>query len=168
MSSTGVSELLKAVPLPTIDRPFGIQLWPIFDKAYTAIMGYHPQDFDFQPRVTPLSTLKGSGLMILTYYIVIFGGREVMRNRPAYKLQGPFIVHNFYLTAISAILLALFLEQLIPTVYNHGIFYAICDVKGGWTPPLVTLYYVCAIGSGLKGLRLLTCCSSTTSPNTSN
>jgi hypothetical protein len=39
-------------------------------------------------------------------------------------------------------LLALFVEQLVPTVYNHGIFYAICDVKGGWTPPLVILYYV--------------------------
>jgi len=65
-----------------------------------------------------------------------------MRNRKPFKLNGPFMVHNFYLTAISAILLALFLEQLIPTVYNHGIFYAICDVKGGWTPPLVTLYYL--------------------------
>jgi len=71
-----------------------------------------------------------------------------MRNRPAFKLNLPFMIHNFYLTSISAILLALFIEQLVPTVYNHGIFYAICDVKGGWTPPLVILYYVCAIGVG--------------------
>ncbi len=54
------------------------------------------------------------------------------------------MIHNFYLTAISGILLALFAEQLVSTVYNHGVFYAICDVKGGWTPPLVILYYVCA------------------------
>lgn len=65
-----------------------------------------------------------------------------MRNRPAFKLNGLFMIHNFCLTAISATLLALFLEQLIPTVYNYGIFYAICDAKGGWTPPLVILYYV--------------------------
>jgi hypothetical protein len=137
-------DLLKAVPLPTVDRPFGVHLWPIFDKAYTAVMGYHAHDFDFQPRVTPMSTLKESSLMILAYYIVIFGGRELMRNRPAFKLNGLFMLHNFYLTAISAILLALFLEQLIPTLYNHGVFYAICDIKGGWTAPLVTLYYVCS------------------------
>jgi fatty acid elongase 2/fatty acid elongase 3 len=136
------NEILKALPLPTLERPFGIQLWPIFDKAFSAIMGYHPQDFDFKPRETPMSTLKESSLMILLYYIIIFGGRELMRSRPALKLNGIFMVHNFYLTAISGGLLVLFLEQLIPTVFNHGIFYAICDVKGGWTPPLVILYYV--------------------------
>jgi len=142
MSSSSGSDLLKAVPIPTIDRPFGIHLWPIFDKAYTAVMGYHPQDFDFQPRVTPMSTLKQTAFMLVTYYIIIFGGRELMRNRPAFKLSVPFIIHNFYLTVISAVLLALFVEQLIPTLYRHGLFFAICDVKGGWTPPLVTLYYL--------------------------
>ena len=167
MSSSGTSDLLKAVPLPTIDRPFGIHLWPIFDKAYTAVMGYHPTDFEFQPRVTPMSTIKETAFMLLTYYIVIFGGRELMRNRPAFKLSGPFIVHNFYLTVISGVLLALFLEELIPTVYNHGVFFAICDVKGGWTPPLVTLYYVCARGNTQQG-QPLTFPSSTTSRSTSS
>jgi fatty acid elongase 2/fatty acid elongase 3 len=137
-------DILKTVPLPTIERPFGVQLWPIFDTAYTAVLGYHPQNFNFQPRVTALSTLKESGLTILLYYVVIFGGRELMRNRPAFKLNLPFMIHNFYLTAISFILLVLFIEQLVPTVYNHGIFHAICDADGGWTPPLVILYYVCA------------------------
>ena len=89
-----------------------------------------------------------------------------MRNRPAFKLTGPFIVHNFYLTAISAVLLALFLEQLIPTVYHHGLFYAICDVKGGWTSPLVTLYYVCSKVN--NGERVLTRYSSTISRSISN
>jgi len=130
------------VPLPSIERPFGVHLWPIFDKAFTTLMGYHPQDFAFEPRVTPMSTLKQTAIMITLYYTVIFGGRELMRNRPAFKLNGLFMIHNFYLTSISAILLVLFTEQLIPTVYEHGIFYAICDVKGGWTPPLVILYYV--------------------------
>jgi hypothetical protein len=145
MSSTSATDFLKAVPLPTVDRPFGIHLWPIFDKAFTAAMGYHPQDFDFKPRVTPMSTLTQSALMILTYYIIVFGGRELMRDRPAFKLSFIFKVHNFYLTTISAVLLALFLEQVIPTVYHRGIFYAICHTNGGWTPPLVILYYVCAL-----------------------
>jgi fatty acid elongase 2/fatty acid elongase 3 len=140
--SNSPADLIKSLPLPTIDRPFGIKLWPYFDKVFTAIKGYHPQDFEFEPRVTPMSSLKESAAMIITYYIIIFGGRELMKNRPPFKLNGLFMIHNFYLTAISGILLALFLEQLIPTVYRNGIFYSICDHKGGWTNELVILYYV--------------------------
>jgi fatty acid elongase 2/fatty acid elongase 3 len=92
-----------------------------------------------------MSTLKESGLAILIYYVVIFGGRELMRNRPAFKLNALFMIHNFYLTSISAILLALFVEQLVPTLYNHGLFYTICDHEGGWTNELVILYYVCLV-----------------------
>lgn len=142
MSTTSFSDSLKALPLPTIDRPFGVQLWPYFDKVFTAVKGYHPQDFKFEPHVTPMSTIKQTASLIVAYYVIVFGGREIMRNRPALKLNGIFKVHNFYLTAISAILLVLFAEQLIPTVYHHGVFYAICDYKGGWTNELVTLYYV--------------------------
>lgn len=65
-----------------------------------------------------------------------------MRNRPAFKLNAFFMVHNLYLTIISGGLLALFIEQLAPTVRRRGVFFAICDHEGGWTPPLVTLYYV--------------------------
>ncbi|TVY81213.1 putative elongation of fatty acids protein [Lachnellula suecica] len=140
--SSSSSDILKALPIPSIERPFGIHLWSIFDKAFTAVKGYHPQDFEFEPRVTPMSTMKQAATMIVVYYIVIFGGRELMRNRPAFKLNGPFMVHNFYLTAISGTLLALFAEQLIPTLYHHGLFFTICDIKGGWTPPLVILYYL--------------------------
>jgi GNS1/SUR4 family len=141
------SDILQALPMPTIDRPFGVELWPYFDNVFTVIKGYHPQDFVFTPRVTPMSSLKEASGLIVAYYLIIFGGRELMKNRPAFKLNGLFMIHNFYLTAISAILLALFTEQLVPTVYRHGIFYAICDHKGGWTDHLVILYYVWIVSS---------------------
>jgi len=130
------------VGVPTLDRPFGVALWPIFEKAFEPIVGYKPQDFRFVPGETPLSTFKTCAAFLVTYYIVIFGGRELMRGREPFKLNFLFKVHNFYLTAISGILLALFAEQLIPTVARHGLFYAICDHKGGWTDKLVILYYV--------------------------
>jgi hypothetical protein len=136
------NDILKTAPLPTLDRPFGIELWPIFSKAYSAVMGYPAEDFRFVQGATPMSTLRATVITIVSYYIIIFGGREVMRNRPAMKLNGLFMIHNFYLTAISGILLALFIEQLLPTVVRHGIFYAICNRDGGWTQPLVVLYYV--------------------------
>jgi hypothetical protein len=158
--STQKADVFNSVPLPSFQRPFGVELWPIFEKAFSKVMGYRPQDFDFQPRVTPLSTLKEAGFTILAYYVIILGGRELMRNRPAFKLNMPFMIHNFYLTVISAILLVLFVEQVVPTIYNHGLFFAICDVQGGWTPPLVILYYVCVLQTlGTMYTDLLTCIS---------
>jgi fatty acid elongase 3 len=133
---------LNRIPIPTLDRPFGIHLWPYFDKVYTKVTGYSATDFKFKPGITPLSTVKETVLYIGLYYVIILGGREFMRNRKPMQLKGLFLVHNLYLTAISAILLALFLEQLIPTVARNGIFFAICNKDGGWTKPLVTLYYV--------------------------
>ncbi len=136
------SNSLTTISWPTLDRPFGIALWPIFDELYTSVMGFPAEDFRFVQGQTPMSTFRATAAVLVAYYIIIFGGREFMKNRPAYKINGLFKIHNLYLTIISGVLLALFIEQLLPTVWRHGIFYAICDRNGGWTKPLVTLYYV--------------------------
>lgn len=142
MASSAPATFYEQLPLPTLDRPFGIHLWPIFDKAWTACVGYPAEEFKFVPFETPMSTLKSTSIFIVVYYTVIFGGRELMRNREPFKLQTLFLIHNFILTAVSAILLALYIEELLPTVVRHGIFYAICDHNGGWTQHLVVLYYL--------------------------
>jgi hypothetical protein len=147
-------DILKSIPLPTLDRPFGIALWPLFDRAYSSVMGYAPTDFKFVEGKTPISTFKETAAVLISYYIIIFGGRELMKNRPAYKLNALFMIHNFYLTAISGILLALFLEQLIPEVWRNGVFHAICHRDGGWTKPLVTLYYVSITASSGLNAKL--------------
>lgn len=139
-------DALKNLPLPTIDRPFGVELWPIFDKAFEAVVGYPTQDFRFVEGVTPMSTFKETAIALVSYYVIIFGGREVMKNFNAQKLNTLFMIHNFVLTSVSAILLALYVEQLLPTVWRHGIFYAICRHEGGWTRQLVLLYYVRTAG----------------------
>ncbi|KMP03594.1 elongation of very long chain fatty acids protein 5 [Coccidioides immitis RMSCC 2394] len=135
-------ELLQQFPRPTLDRPFGVELWPIFDKAFSAVAGYSATDFKFVQGETPMSTLKMTATALISYYVIIFGGRELMRNRPAMKLNGLFMIHNLYLTLASGILLALFIEQLLPTLWRHGVFYAICDHRGGWTKQLVILYFL--------------------------
>jgi fatty acid elongase 3 len=128
--------------VPTLDRPFGLQLWPIFEKAFESVKGYRPQDFRFVEGKTPMSTFPQTAIVLISYYIIIFGGRELMRDRPPLQLNWLFKIHNLYLTVISGILLSLFAEQLIPTVFRHGVFYAICAEQGGWTDKLVVLYYV--------------------------
>ncbi|CAN8095821.1 unnamed protein product [Discula destructiva] len=142
MDSTSSATFYEHLPLPTIDRPFGIQLWPIFDKAFELCVGYPASEFTFKAGATPMSTLKETGIFICVYYFIILGGREYMRTRDPFVLKKLFLVHNFILTAVSAVLLALFVEQILPTVVRKGIFFAICDYDGGWTQPLVVLYYL--------------------------
>ncbi|KAK5462418.1 Fatty acyl-CoA elongase/Polyunsaturated fatty acid specific elongation enzyme [Exophiala xenobiotica] len=135
-------DALKSLPIPTLDRPFGIELWPIFAKGYQAILGYSPDDFKFVQGQTPMSTFKETVIALASYYIIIFGGRELMKHRQPFVLNGPFMVHNLYLTLISGGLLALFIEQLLPELARNGIFHAICSHNGGWTDRLVMLYYM--------------------------
>lgn len=126
---------------PLVLAPISLSPWANFDRAWTSVMGYPADKFKFVPGKTPMSTLTETVAMIVLYLVVIFGGREFMRNRPAYKLNGLFMVHNFCLTAISGTLLVLFAEQLIPTLWKGGLYENICGASG-WTPALVTLYYV--------------------------
>jgi len=151
------------IGLPTLDRPFGIYLWPIFERAFVAIKGYKPQNFRFTPGKTPMSTHFATAAMLISYYIIIFGGRELMRRREPFSLNGLFKIHNFYLTAISGVLLVLYLEQLIPTIVRGGILHAVCDYSGGWTDKLVILYYVCGLEDSQTNVNMkLTPSSSTT------
>lgn len=66
-----------------------------------------------------------------------------MSNRKPLQLKRLFLLHNFFLSITSVILLALFLEQIVPTIARNGLHCAICDLEGGWTKPMVVLYYVC-------------------------
>jgi fatty acid elongase 3 len=133
---------LKSIPIPTLDRPFGIELWPIFSKCYSTLFGYAPENFEFVSGTTVMSTFTQTTIALTAYYIIIFGGRELMRKREPFMLNGPFMVHNLYLTIISGGLLALFIEQLLSEVIRNGVFHAICSYEGGWTDKLVILYYV--------------------------
>ena len=89
-----------------------------------------------------MSTLRETATVLLSYYVIILGGREMMRYFSPLKLNGLFKLHNLFLTIVSFCLMVLFVEQLFPTVWRNGIFFAICRKNGGWTDKLVVLYYV--------------------------
>ncbi|KAF9405045.1 hypothetical protein BGZ94_003788 [Podila epigama] len=125
----------------TIDQPFGIKLDPYFAQAYELITGKSIDTFAFQAGVTPFSTQYEVAMWTITYFIVIFGGRQIMKSQEAFKLKPLFILHNFLLTLVSGTLLVLFIENLVPIVARHGIFYSVCD-DGAWTQRLELLYYL--------------------------
>ena len=132
----------KTYQVTDISPPvLSINPWTVFDKGFTAIMGYPTKDFRFTQGVTPMSTFIETATFIATYYLVIFGGREIMRNRPAFKLNTLFMIHNFYLTAISGGLLILFAQQLLPSMWKKGFYDCMCGASG-WSQNLLILYYL--------------------------
>ncbi|RAH70466.1 elongation of very long chain fatty acids protein [Aspergillus aculeatinus CBS 121060] len=133
---------VHTLPIPSLDRSYGIESWPWFTRAFEAAVGYPANSFRFIEGKTPLSTLKETSTVLVLYYTVVLGGRSFMSNRKPLQLKRLFLLHNFFLSIISAILLALFLEQIVPTIARNGLHCAICDLEGGWTKPMVVLYYL--------------------------
>lgn len=126
---------------PVIIGPMRLSPWAYLDKAWTSVLGYPTHEFRFRSGEIPLSTLKETVGMIALYLVVVFGGKEVMRTREPLKVNAAFMAHNFILTVVSGALLALFAEQLFPTLWRHGLYENICG-GSGWTRQLVVLYYV--------------------------
>ncbi|WEJ97188.1 Elongation of fatty acids protein [Yamadazyma tenuis] len=131
------------VSYPSVERPFGVHLWPIFDYAFERVVGYPATQFEFLHNQTFLANGYHAVGVIIVYYLVIFGGRFVMTTLdvPALKLNLLFQLHNLVLTAGSGILLLLSIEQVLPIIVKDGIFGAIC-YETAFTQKLVTLYYL--------------------------
>ncbi|ODV88892.1 hypothetical protein CANCADRAFT_130566 [Tortispora caseinolytica NRRL Y-17796] len=131
------------VSVPSVERPFGVHLYSLLDKSAQILAGKSAYDaWYFRPNSQQWFTSNQSiALALIVYYVVIFGGYFIMKLLPAFKLKALFQLHNLILTAISAGLLALFLEQLIPMLYYHGLFYAICN-EASWSEQMVVLYYL--------------------------
>ncbi|KAF9876720.1 fatty acid elongase [Colletotrichum karsti] len=115
--------------------------WRTFDKVFTSLAGYPTSEFEFVYGHTPLSTLTETLVMVALYLIIIFGGREMMRDRKPMKLNTLFKIHNLFLSLLSGALLVLFIEQVAPSLWQNGLYRSICT-GAGWTQPLVVLYYV--------------------------
>ncbi|KAL0083701.1 GNS1/SUR4 family-domain-containing protein [Phycomyces blakesleeanus] len=125
----------------SIDRPFGVYFFDIFDKLGYLATGSRASEFTFVPGVTRFSTLSEVIITCLTYYAVIFGGEYMMRNSAPFKFKTLFQIHNLLLTAVSGTLLLLLVEQLIPMLSKRGLYYALCD-PSSLTTELNVIYYL--------------------------
>ncbi|KAK6198156.1 GNS1/SUR4 family-domain-containing protein [Scheffersomyces amazonensis] len=134
---------LIEITTPSVERPFGLYLWPIFNFIFDKVVGFPADEFEFVYHETFLANGIHAISIIIIYYIIIFGGRWIMNEFKisAFKLNFLFQLHNITLTIISGSLLLLCIEQLVPILYYHGLFYAICHEKA-FTQKLVTLYYL--------------------------
>jgi hypothetical protein len=124
------------------DRTANIRFWHLLERVFTWSRKYAPQDFRFVVGATPMSTWTEVLAVLATYYAVIFGGRELMRNQKPLRLDFLFKLHNLGLSIVSGFVLILFIEQLVPMLQDKGLLHGICRQTGGWSDKLVVLYYV--------------------------
>lgn len=128
---------------PSISRPFGVYLWPIFNQVITTLTSgkFVPDEFEWVEGKTILSTNKDVAIAIALYYFIITFGQLLFKKLPALKLNALFQLHNLFLTVVSGTLMVLLFEQIFPVVYEHGILYGVCAPEQ-WHQKVVTIYFL--------------------------
>ena len=76
---------------------------------------------------TPFSTPQEVFPALAAYLVIIFGIQAWMKDRPPFKLQFLFRLHNAFLTSGSLLLVLLIMEEVVPLWLQHGTFWALCD-----------------------------------------
>ncbi|KAF8640696.1 hypothetical protein AX17_000352 [Amanita inopinata Kibby_2008] len=95
----------------------------------------------YTPGKTPLSTTPAVVTSLLSYLALVFGIKAFMRNRQPQKLTTLFQAHNIILSGGSLVLLILILEEILPIMWDKGIFNAVCHEES-WTPRLEFYYMI--------------------------
>lgn len=130
------------IRVPTAEQPFGLALWPIFRYCTYALTSYDVESFKYEYNSTvPLSRIPHVLFAILSYYIVIFGGRWALKGVRPIKFGFIFKLHNLLLHILSGALLVLLVEQIFPIIAQNGVFFSICSEQA-WTQKIELIYYL--------------------------
>ncbi|PVU86158.1 hypothetical protein BB559_006636 [Furculomyces boomerangus] len=105
------------------------------------LFGVNKQEWSYISGQTKLATwsevLMGTGV----YLLIVFGGKAVMKNQKPFEMAAFWRFHNLLLAIMSLFLLLLFAEQLIPNLFNNGLFWSVCH-RDAWNTKLELLYYI--------------------------
>jgi fatty acid elongase 3 len=84
------------------------------------------------PGETPLSTWPVVTTALASYLAIIFGTREIMKDRPPQRLNTLFRIHNAFLSIGSLILLVLMMEEVGSIWLTSTTYGTMCD-ESSWT-----------------------------------
>ncbi|KAG1801629.1 GNS1/SUR4 membrane protein [Suillus plorans] len=93
------------------------------------------------PGETPLSTWPVVTTALASYLAVIFGIREIMKDRSPQRLNTLFRIHNAFLSIGSLILLVLMMEEVGSIWLTNTTYGTMCD-ETSWTERLEFYYMI--------------------------
>ncbi|WBW73378.1 fatty acid elongase Elo1 [Schizosaccharomyces osmophilus] len=128
---------------------FQYPLWNWLNAFSEAIFGKSTSSFSFVVGKTHFSSFPTVAFLITGYYVSIFAGSRLMKNRSPIRLKKTFQYYNLVFSVTSSILALLIFEQVAPMIYQHGFFFSICNEKA-WSQPLLFLYYCAYISKFLE------------------
>jgi len=108
---------------------------PVFADLLLSVA---PADFipkylkSYIPGETPLSTWPIVATSLASYLAIIFGIREIMKDRPPQQLNTLFRIHNAFLSIGSFILLVLMMEEVGSIWVTSTTYGTMCD-ETSWT-----------------------------------
>ncbi|KAJ7487598.1 ELO family [Mycena galericulata] len=100
-----------------------------------------PHLYSFIEGQTPLSTPPVVFGSLAGYLALIFGVQAAMKNYQPQRLNTLFQAHNVILSGGSLLLLVLLVEEVVPIIWNTGIFNAMCADQS-WTPRMEFYYMI--------------------------
>ncbi|KAI9096579.1 fatty acid elongase [Phlyctochytrium arcticum] len=123
-------------------KPLAVSFFhPLFTNTSLEVLGLHPDDFKFAK--APLSTRPEVLKWFAVYLTLVLGGQAFMRRfvKEPLAVKPLFFIHNAFLSASSLALLVLFLEIVVPNIWNNGLLWTMCH-SGSYTPRIEYLYYI--------------------------
>lgn len=107
---------------------------PIYEFVFAPAWRYLfptvvPEEFTFtSDSEVPFASGWSVFCAMAVYYLFVHGGQYLFRSKsmPTFPLKALFFVHNCILSTVSALLLALIVENLAPRAYQHGLMWAMC------------------------------------------
>lgn len=80
----------------------------------------------YLPGETPFSTWPVVASMTVTYLAVVFGTREIMKDRAPLRMNTLFRAHNLLLSVGSLVLMALIGEEVFSNWLKVGTYGSLC------------------------------------------
>jgi len=68
-----------------------------------------------------------SGIASAIYFVMVFGGRQIMANRAPYKLNGLLLAWNLFLSLGSLFMFLRIYPELFDELKNHGVVESTCS-----------------------------------------
>jgi len=116
--------------------------YEVFSTIWSTLFGYKPTEWGWKEGTTPLSTTPVVLGICIGYLITIFSIQYYMKNRPPFSMKTLVILHNYFLSGLSLVLLILIWETVLPKLFKNGPIYSVCSEEMFSDRKLELLYYL--------------------------